>query len=994
MQPPWDEMESAGIPVYAADPSTYQLAYLNRCGRERFGEPAGQLCYALLYGRSGPCPGCPAAGRAAAVWDGKPYWISTALPSLREQPPATASAAFLFREALLRECAALSSSKDRAGAALDVLLCHLEDRLSCQGTCLLEVCGARSLRRVSPASVRKDAAAVELPDSSRVRAWREALSAGKPVWAGSAAGAAAQIPGLASLLPRADSRRLLVAPLFSRKKLSALWLLGDPPENAAGLLEETCLAVGQLLSPLLKLYLSNLRLGSMGYRDPTTGARNFHALERRLSGHTAGQAAGAVMCDILCLNQVNDALGHDAGDQFLLNTYQQLHDAFRGYPVYRVGGDEFLVLCEGVPEEEFTRLAEGFRQKEAFAGHRFSLGSAWDGSGGSLWALIRCAARRMRKGRDAFLREAPLPAPQGGPGGRWQAGGAAARKHSSRAFLEFLGSRCFDLPTFLRSLSKPDSASYFYFGDLQEDLFFLTDHLRDDFSFPGNLVHSFSACMREKVYLPDRERFDREIALLRAEERQEFSTRYRVYGKSGQLFWVHCHGAVCWEGGQPVFLSGSLFVRTTEEDSDPVTGFSNTRTALSRLSLLLQEGKPLMAVAFAPRDFSNINRIFGRKTGNDLLYEISNRLVGQLGGEFRFFRLEGLCFLAVSQSALNPREPVRIIRETVAEAYARFNIQLVYPAAVGVIYAPQDVAAAQELVDAALASVQAAREMPDLEYFRFSARMAAASQEEADLALALNHSINQGFRDFRLVIQPQVMANEETLFGGELLLRWKHNGADVPAGRFIPVLEQHGLILPVGKWVAQQAVRLCKRISERLPPFKLSFNVSGLQLLDPSLAETLRTELRETGAPGHNLLAELTETYFQGMSEQLSAFVGQCKEMGISLALDDFGSAYSGLQFLLRYPSAVIKLDRELMREITTSSENVKFMMSLVYACHCFGRAVCAEGVETAEELRIVRLTGCDLIQGFYFYRPMELSDFFRRMDAGEWDAPPARKKT
>ena len=155
----------------------------------------------------------------------------------------------------------------------------------------------------------------------------------------------------------------------------------------------------------------------------------------------------------------------------------------------------------------------------------------------------------------------------------------------------------------------------------------------------------------------------------------------------------------------------------------------------------------------------------------------------------------------------------------------------------------------------------------------------------------------------------------------------------------------------------------------------MSFNVSYLQIMDSSFFPVLEETMKRYQVPGKNLLIELTETHFDEMPDHLEQFVQQCKSVGITFALDDFGSAYSSLQLLLQYPADVIKLDRDLMREITSSSDKLDFMMSVIYACHRFGKKVCVEGVETQEELQMVRQTECDYIQGFYFARPLELDD-------------------
>lgn len=132
-------------------------------------------------------------------------------------------------------------------------------------------------------------------------------------------------------------------------------------------------------------------------------------------------------------------------------------------------------------------------------------------------------------------------------------------------------------------------------------------------------------------------------------------------------------------------------------------------------------------------------------------------------------------------------------------------------------------------------------------------------------------------------------------------------------------------------------------------------------------------------------MLELTETHFDEMPDHLRQFIQNCQQHKIRFALDDFGNAYSGLELLLSYPADLIKLDRTLMCEITSSEDKKRFITSIVYACHQFERKVCVEGVETSEELAVILQTDCDFIQGFYFYKPMEWNELVKMLRE-QWD--------
>lgn len=289
---------------------------------------------------------------------------------------------------------------------------------------------------------------------------------------------------------------------------------------------------------------------------------------------------------------------------------------------------------------------------------------------------------------------------------------------------------------------------------------------------------------------------------------------------------------------------------------------------------------------------------------------------------------------------------------------------------------PKDGSSVQELIDNAVVVIRAAKEEPEREYVAFSRSMLGSRQSTNELNLRLNASVSNHFKGFRIVVQPQVYADSGQIYGGEVLLRWEDDQVAVSPSVFIPILEQMGLIVSVGKWIIRQTVQLCKRILPDHPDFKLSFNVSYLQIIDQRLFPFLRRMLAETGLPGKNLMIELTESHSDTLPKQLEQFIEQCKGLGISFALDDFGSGYSGVQRLLQYPVDLVKFDRALVSEMSTSQQKLDFIVSTIHTCHEFNKKVCMEGVERREEWDLIRQTECDFIQGYYFYHPLELDEF------------------
>lgn len=556
-------------------------------------------------------------------------------------------------------------------------------------------------------------------------------------------------------------------------------------------------------------------------------------------------------------------------------------------------------------------------------------------------------------------------------------------------FQTFIRDNYFDAEAFLLSVAVPDAPYYLYFGDLQTNLYYISDNMRDDFGFPGNVVRGLIEEWGTRIKdRHDRALYYEDLRQIMAQKKDLHSLRYRVTDKSGYSMWVHCRGVVKWSADRttPLFFSGCVSRLESDFSLDSVTGFLREQAALNELAMLSAKKASALIIGFGLNHFTYINESRGRAAGDKLLREISHMLLNRLGGQFTFYRLDGIRFMAISKPGIqyNATDCVRHIRQIIEVCFADQKLSVKQTSSFGVLYFPLNDKLPQEILENTMTLINVAKISPQLEFSAYSADVITRQKGRSMMAIRMSECVEAGCENFRIVIQPIVSCSSGEIVGGETLLRWNYQEEDIPPAVFIPLLEQTRLILPVGKWIFNQVVQACKHIIAIRPDFLLSFNVSYLQILDDTFLPFIRQTLEENNLSGHHLMLELTETHFDEMPERLQAFVGECQNLGIRFALDDFGSGFSSLKRLFQYPVNVIKLDRTLMNEIAHSAENLNFIMSIVYACHRSGKQVCVEGVEDDGELSVVRRTDCDMIQGFYFYRPMELGCFYETITETE----------
>jgi EAL domain-containing protein (putative c-di-GMP-specific phosphodiesterase class I) len=244
-------------------------------------------------------------------------------------------------------------------------------------------------------------------------------------------------------------------------------------------------------------------------------------------------------------------------------------------------------------------------------------------------------------------------------------------------------------------------------------------------------------------------------------------------------------------------------------------------------------------------------------------------------------------------------------------------------------------------------------------------------------SMATEHSLHRALerRELRIHYQPVVELDGVTTVGVEALVRWDHPDQGlVSPYRFIPVAEESGLIIPIGAWVLEQAchqLRDWHHQGRTGPQGSVEVNVSARQIDDPRIVDTVERILDTTGLPAECLTLEITESALMEDASSALGILLALKELGVLLAIDDFGTGYSSLGYLQRFPLDILKIDQSFVETLGVDSRGDTIVAAVINLAHALGLQVVAEGVETTQQLEILRSLGCDLAQGFLFSRPV-----------------------
>ena len=305
--------------------------------------------------------------------------------------------------------------------------------------------------------------------------------------------------------------------------------------------------------------------------------------------------------------------------------------------------------------------------------------------------------------------------------------------------------------------------------------------------------------------------------------------------------------------------------------------------------------------------------------------------------------------------------------DTVARPFLIDGRELVTTASIGIALFPADGADLGTLLKNADTALHQAKAVGRNTYQFFAtemnARVAARLETEGKLRKALPR------QELMLHYQPQFETASRRLVGFEALLRWQPpEGGMVPPGRFIPIAEETGLIVPIGEWVLRQACLQNKAWQDMgLPPVVMAVNLSAVQFRQTDLVAMVRAILADTGLEPRWLELEVTESVLMHDIERVIAILHDLKALGVQLSIDDFGTGYSSLSYLKRFPIDKIKIDQSFVRDVERSSDDAAIVQAVIAIANRMGMRAIAEGVETGDHLDCLHAFGCDEVQGFLF---------------------------
>ena len=496
------------------------------------------------------------------------------------------------------------------------------------------------------------------------------------------------------------------------------------------------------------------------------------------------------------------------------------------------------------------------------------------------------------------------------------------------------------------------------------------------FPFENTVIENVSPILQKIIYPSDYPALKEDIDKCVTGEQDVHDMEYRWFDRANKIVWINCRGVVITGNGGHRLLFGRITELGKEAKADNITGLRReVRFKYNTEEILRDRPQSINYIMRIGIDnFKEINEKEGVEAGDNVLRELSDCILATVDSDVDVYRLMADEFMVVDANPESNRDAVNVyneIKNRVAETVREKEYSCFYTISAGVMQDHFEDKNADTILRLTEFALNEAKRNGKNQIVLFDREAYDEYLKRLDIRKQMRRDINDNFKGFQVFYQPIVSTPDYKLIGAEALLRWGcEEYGNVSPAVFIPILEESGLIIPVGKYVLWQAAQTCKKWREVLPDFHVHVNLSYVQIYKSDLLDDVDRCVEEVGIPPESLVLELTESGYIETDNRVKELFRGLKLKNFDVALDDFGTGYSNMRYLQEIEATTVKIDRSFVVQALKNDHDYNIITHIIDMVHSLGSSVCMEGIEEEDELNKMMNAKPDMIQGYYFGKP------------------------
>lgn len=525
---------------------------------------------------------------------------------------------------------------------------------------------------------------------------------------------------------------------------------------------------------------------------------------------------------------------------------------------------------------------------------------------------------------------------------------------------------------------------YLYVFDLQNNKMEISQSALDRFKISETHMRNAMQEIMSAVYEEDRVMLAKHMQAVMDGKEKVHDIHYRWLDKNGLPVWVNCRGVVIDdEDGKPGYLVGCLNETGNQRRADNVTGLLG---GMEFCDYLRSQKKPVTTgflMHIGIDDFAAVNGTHGSTYGDYVLKSVADCMKECLSGNQRLYHLIADQYVIVDLDSTSREDAIQLkkrIGEKIDEFIISEKYEVVFSVSAGVIDASTVAEGYEECRKKFEFSLKKAKQMGKNNIYFYRQEDYARFQRNGRIISALRNSIANGCEGFEVYYQPIVDCVSGRVIGAEALMRYtmatEEGEERLSPVEFIPLLEKTGLIIPAGRFVLNEAAKMCREIQQYIPEFRVNVNISYYQIEHGKIADKILAAVRDNGLTPDRICIEMTESGFMDMTPAFCKFRKVLEENGIQFVIDDFGTGYSNLHCISDMNPGYVKMDKDFTAKAMSCERDYELFKKIIEMVHSIGIRICVEGIEKEDWHLKMKELQADYLQGYFFGKPCEKRKF------------------
>ena len=521
---------------------------------------------------------------------------------------------------------------------------------------------------------------------------------------------------------------------------------------------------------------------------------------------------------------------------------------------------------------------------------------------------------------------------------------------------------------------------YIYIYDIKNDFYRVSSEILETYNLPADRFYNATEHILEVVHPDDKAMLVSDLTKVQDGTSTTHNLEYRWIDKNGKATWISCRGKLFDTGNSDdLILMGRIHRLGIKRKADDLTGFLTENQLKINYAKFMEENPNYEGafIVIGVDNLKSINQKFGIAGGDIAIEFVGESIRSCVRGATRIYRMEGDEFvIKLDGDANSAKDMYYAIRSSLEEKIIANDYEIFFTISAGIFISNPSIRFEELKVKLEFSLNQAKKRGRNC-VMVFKPEEYAEHIKLLDMQELLRESINNNYEGYEVFYQPIMDSNTGRLIGAEALLRWKCDKyGNMSPAQFIPILEDSGLIVPVGKWIAYTAIKQCKEWQKIIPDFKININLSYIQIRKSNVAVDIINLVQKIGIEPQYLTFEFTESGYLENDTSVRKLIKTFNSQGIKLALDDFGTGYSNLAYLQNFNVDIIKIDRSFVNKAMEDENIYNVISHIIDMAHNLNINVCIEGIENVEEQNKIRKLLPDTMQGYLYGKPVPAKEF------------------